>query len=208
MVRLVVHSLQILSSSDDDRIVNVCCRVRNPEYLKYSDTMFSVQFALREYRAEDFLRLWKVDQECFAAGIAYSKLELKTYIRRRNAFTLVAEGPAQGDVRPVVGFLVAEAGRGGVGHIITIDVIAAARRAGVGSELLRQAELRLRAAGSRSVVLETAVDNHSALTFYKRHEYFLVKTVPRYYSNGLDAFVLKKDLASSPSNCSVYNSAT
>jgi ribosomal-protein-alanine N-acetyltransferase len=85
-----------------------------------------------------------------------------------------------------------------VGHIITIDVVAAARRSGVGSELLREAESRLRAAGSRSVVLETAVDNHSALTFYKRHEYFLVKTIPRYYSNGLDAFVLKKDWQSRP----------
>lgn len=169
--------------------------------------MFPVQFALREYRPDDFLRLWKVDQECFAVGIAYSKLELKTYIRRRNAFTLVAEGSGEIEPGAIVGFLVAEAGRGGVGHIITIDVLAAARRSGVGSELLREAELRLRAAGSRFVVLETAVDNHSALTFYKRHQYFLVKTVPRYYSNGLDAFVLKKDLVGSQANPSVYNSA-
>jgi ribosomal-protein-alanine N-acetyltransferase len=207
MVRLVVRSLQILSSSDDDGIVNVCRGVQNSECLKCSDTMFSVQFALRDYRAEDFLRLWKLDQECFAPGIAYSKLELKTYIRRRNAFTLVAEGCGESKPGAIVGFLVAEAGRGGVGHIITIDVIAAARRSGVGSELLREAELRLRAAGSGSVALETAVDNHSALTFYKRHEYFLVKTVPRYYSNGLDAFVLKKDLAGPLSNPSVYNPA-
>ena len=95
---------------------------------------------------------------------------------------------------PILGFLVAEAARGGVGHIITIDVVAKARRSGVGSELLRKAEERLRGAGSRTVTLETAVDNHSAVRFYKRHEYFLVKTVPRYYANGVDAFVLKKDL--------------
>jgi ribosomal-protein-alanine N-acetyltransferase len=163
-----------------------------------------VQFTLRDYRDDDFLALWKVDQDCFAPGIAYSKLELKTYIRRRNAFTLVAEGPTEPG--SIVGFLVAEAGRGGVGHIITIDVTAAARRSGVGSQLLKEAEVRLRAAGSRTVMLETAVDNHSALSFYKRHEYFLVKTVPRYYSNGLDAFVLKKELAESSANLSVYNS--
>lgn len=167
----------------------------------------SVQFALRDYRPEDFLRLWQVDQECFAAGIAYSKLELKTYIRRRNAFTLVAEEQGPADGRSILGFLVAEAGRRGTGHIITIDVVAAARRLGVGSELLRTAELRLRAAGAVAVVLETAVDNHSALTFYKRHEYFLVKTVPRYYSNGLDAFLLRKDLANPESNPAGYNSA-
>jgi ribosomal-protein-alanine N-acetyltransferase len=157
-----------------------------------------VQFALRDYRPEDFQSLWKIDQECFSPGIAYSKLELNLYIRRKNSFTVVAEelGAAEKPV-PILGFLVAEAGRSGMGHIITIDVIAQARRSGVGSELLGKAEERLRAEGCRAVKLETAVDNHSAVTFYKRHQYFLVKTVPRYYSNGVDAFVLKKDLISS-----------
>jgi ribosomal protein S18 acetylase RimI-like enzyme len=52
----------------------------------------------------------------------------------------------------------------------------------------------LRAAACRSVVLETAVDNAAALAFYKRHHYSVVKTMPRYYSNGVDAFVLEKEL--------------
>jgi ribosomal-protein-alanine N-acetyltransferase len=64
----------------------------------------------------------------------------------------------------------------------------------VGSLLLRAAEARLRAADSRSVELETAVDNLSALSFYKRHGYSVIKTRPRYYSNGVDALVLEKDL--------------
>ena len=88
----------------------------------------------------------------------------------------------------------AEAGGRGRGHIITIDVIAAARRFGVGSLLLRAAEDRLREAGSTSVELETAVDNISALSFYKRHGYSVVRTHPRYYSNGVDALVLEKNL--------------
>ena len=62
--------------------------------------------------------------------------------------------------------------------------------------MLAEAEDRLRAAASRSVVLETAVDNSGALAFYKRHDYSVVKTMPRYYSNGVDAFVLEKELLS------------
>jgi ribosomal-protein-alanine N-acetyltransferase len=46
------------------------------------------------------------------------------------------------------------------------------------------------------VRLETAVDNASALAFYKRHKYDLVRTIPRYYPGGVDAFVLRKDLLS------------
>jgi len=94
-----------------------------------------------------------------------------------------------------VGFIVAEAARV-TGHIITIDVLEEARRSGLGSRLMAAAEERLRAQGCRAVSLETAVDNAAALAFYKKHHYFLVKTLPRYYSTGVDAFVLKKDLLS------------
>ncbi len=88
--------------------------------------------------------------------------------------------------------------RGTVGHIITIDVLAPARRAGVGSMLLQAAEDRLREQGSRAVGLETAVDNLSALAFYKRHGYSVIRIWPRYYPTGVDAFVLKKDLSQGP----------
>jgi ribosomal protein S18 acetylase RimI-like enzyme len=66
----------------------------------------------------------------------------------------------------------------------------------VGSRLLRAAEERLLAAHCHFVILETAVDNRAALAFYKTHEYHVSKTIPRYYSDGVDALVLKKDLLS------------
>lgn len=161
-----------------------------------------VECSVRDFRTEDFDALWRLDQACFPPGISYSRLELATYMRRRGSFTLVSEAlhnsspPARPGFEPprIVGFIVGEVGRSGTGHIITIDVLATARRSGIGSRLLSAAESRLGVANCRSVTLETAVDNHSALAFYKRHGYFLVKTVPRYYSNDVDAFVLQKPL--------------
>ena len=152
-----------------------------------------MEIALREFRRQDFNSLWRIDQECFAPGIAYSRLELAAYIRLRGAFTMVAE-PAGESQDKVLGFIVAQANRRGVGHILTIDVPPACRRLRVGSKLLSSAEDRLRAAACHSVVLETAVDNAVALAFYKRHQYSVVKTIPRYYSNGVDAFVLEKEI--------------
>jgi [ribosomal protein S18]-alanine N-acetyltransferase len=156
-----------------------------------------VIFKIREFRWEDFERLWRLDQECFPPGIAYSRFELGLYIKRRKSFTLVAEGDraeprgSKKKVPEIAGFIVVETTRE-QGHVITIDVDSRARRFGVGSKLLGQAEERLRAEGCAKVVLETAVDNDAALKFYKRHNYFLVKTLPRYYANGVDAFVLEK----------------
>jgi ribosomal-protein-alanine N-acetyltransferase len=168
-----------------------------------------VGFALRDFRHEEFETVWRIDQRCFAPGISYSRLELVTYLQRPGAFALVADKsedsqaaiPQAQTLNPhstltTVGFIVAETGSRGTGHIITIDVLPEARGAGIGSQLLHMAEGRLRRARCQSVILETAVDNRAALSFYKRHQYTVIKTLPRYYSNGVDAFVLKKDLLS------------
>ncbi|SRR6266545_2347936 len=159
--------------------------------------MRTADFTIREFRRGDFEILWAIDQKCFPPGISYSQVELLAYMRRPRSFTLVAEvvgdGQSHGNEFSRVGFIVAEAGRTR-GHIITIDVLEDARRSGLGTRLLTAAENRLREMGCGLVLLETAVDNEAALAFYKRHAYFLVKTVPRYYSTGVDAFVLKKDL--------------
>ena len=145
-------------------------------------------------KPEDFDVLWRMDQECFPPGIAYSKPELKAYVRHRGSFTLVAESAAASGNETAVaaGFIVVHGGP--AGHVITIDVIPSARRSGVGSLLLLAAEERLRAAGSRAVGLETAVDNLAALSFYKRHGYSVIRTWPRYYPNGVDALVMNKEL--------------
>jgi ribosomal-protein-alanine N-acetyltransferase len=184
-------------------MASACSTAESPRY------NVPVPFVIRDFQPADFDILWRIDQSCFPPGIAYSRAELRFYIRRRASFTLIAASAAANnspDTAPektkpsppadtaIAGFIVAEAAARARGHIITIDVTAAARRFGVGSLLLRAAEDRLISAGCRAVELETAVDNLSALSFYKRHSYTVIKTFPRYYSNGVDALVLEKIL--------------
>lgn len=145
---------------------------------------------IREATAGDFETLWTIDQECFVSGISYSEAELRHYMKRRSAFTLVEE-----DGEGIAGFVVAESSRRDAGHIITIDIRPHARRKGYGSALLRAAEDRLHGCGCGAVLLEVAVDNDPAIRFYKRHGYSVLKTIPRYYLDSVDALLMGKPLA-------------
>jgi ribosomal protein S18 acetylase RimI-like enzyme len=151
-----------------------------------------VLFRIRQSEKADFDMLWRIDQACFDPQLAYS---------RPGSFTLVAEGD---EVRgngsapsPILGFIVAETRRK-TGHIITIDVVAEARRAGVGSALLSAAETQLVQAGAVAVALETPVNNDAAIRFYKQKGYFVEKMVAGYYSGRLDALVMTKELERAP----------
>lgn len=148
---------------------------------------------IRANRPEDFDQLWRIDQACFAPGIAYSRRELTWYMRRSRAFTLVGEQQHDG-TSEIAGFIVAESDASGPGHILTIDVHPHFQRSAVGSQLLAAAEERLIQEQSRSVLLEVAVDNQPAIKFYKKHGYQIIETLPRYYMNSVDALVMGKKL--------------
>jgi ribosomal-protein-alanine N-acetyltransferase len=146
---------------------------------------------IRDYRPPDFDKLWAIDQACFDPQIAYSRAELKFYIALPGAFTLVAEDE-RGEP---VGFVVAHKQRGGIGHIVTIDIAESGRRKRLGSVLMQHAEERLHQQGCSAVTLETAVNNCPAIHFYKRLGYSIMRTLRGYYSNGLDALLMRKPLA-------------
>jgi ribosomal protein S18 acetylase RimI-like enzyme len=155
---------------------------------------------LREFRTADFEELLQLDQECFSAGIAYSREELMHYVSRPRACTVVAEDES-GRIR---GFIVAETGRTPAnpplplplvaGHVITIDVALGDRRAGIGTMLIAEIEERLQRTNCDRIYLEVAVDNHAAISFYKRRGYSIMKTLPRYYDNELDGLRMGKKL--------------
>ena len=148
---------------------------------------------LREYRSEDLESLWQIDQRCFLPGIAYSSRELRYFVQHPRSRTLVAEGKTG-----IAGFVVGQTAKTGpdslAGHVITIDVLPELRRHKIGEALLRGIEQHFVQLECVTVLLETAVDNDSALRFYKKHGYTVLKTLPRYYLGQLDGLLLGKSL--------------
>ena len=116
-------------------------------------------------------------------------------MRLRGAFTIVGESRETPRSKwKIVGFAVGQQPRKGLGHIVTIDVLPEARREKLGTRLMEEIEKRLKDGGCENIFLETAVDNAAAIKFYKRLGYFVVKTIPRYYLDKIDALLLAKEL--------------
>ncbi len=144
---------------------------------------------VRAYRPEDLETLWEIDQRCFPGGISYSRRELGGFIGDSSARTWVAE---EGGV--VAGFVVANREPQDIGHIVTIDVLEAWRRRGVGKLLMDAAKAWAGSMGLRLIYLETAEENLAAQRFYAARGYRKVERVEHYYGSGAAAWVMVKRL--------------
>ena len=90
---------------------------------------------LRSYQPADFDVLHEIDQVCYEAEIAYSKRELREYLRLRGADCVVAEIDGR-----IAGFCIS-AQQDHYGYIVTIDVLEEFRRHKVGTALLEEIEI-------------------------------------------------------------------
>jgi ribosomal-protein-alanine N-acetyltransferase len=145
--------------------------------------------ALRPYSSGDFDTLYEIDQACYPPGIAYTKRMMRWFLKVGGAECIVAEAEGR-----VAGFIILHY-EAGSGHIVTLDVLAACRRRGIGSHLLHEAERRLAAKGAQRIELETATDNAPAIAFWLKHGYRKRSVIPRYYLDRVDAYWMEKLLA-------------
>ncbi len=148
---------------------------------------------LRPFRPSDLETLSAIDRSCFPASVAYSRQELESFITQPNSRTWVA---VEGET--VLGFLVADRLSKDVGHVITIDVLEAWRRRGIGNQLMAAVEQWADTLGLRLIYLETAENNVTAQRFYEARGYRKAKMLHDYYANGAAAWVMVKRLDEGP----------
>jgi ribosomal protein S18 acetylase RimI-like enzyme len=173
-----------------------------------------VTIQLRSYAPSDFERLYEIDRACYEPRIAYSRTELRHYLRFPGADCIIAEAmdensaeatpensaeSAEGESAPpasltMIGFCIT-AHQDSAGYIVTMDVLAEHRRRGVGSMLLAEAQRRMAASGVNKIGLETATDNAAAIAFWQKHGYRKSGVRKNYYPGGRDAFSMAKRLA-------------
>jgi ribosomal-protein-alanine N-acetyltransferase len=148
-----------------------------------------VALKLRDYSPLDFDQLWALDQICFADDISYSRSELRMYLSLRTAISIVAENAGK-----IVGFIIADSRAGRPAYVVTLDVHPQYRRSGSATALFSELESRLLRAGVSAIRLEVAVDNASAIAFYRKHGFVEIGRKEDYYGGRLDAISMRKEL--------------
>jgi len=157
-----------------------------------SGTQRSTAVLLRPLRPEDLESVYEIDQACYPPQIAYSRRELRWYLRLPGAEGIVAEREGR-----IAGFLLSAYWER-TGHIITIDVLEEFRRAGVGTALVRECEVRFKQRGVTTIEIETAVNNPAAIAFWNQHGYLSRGVLKNYYPGGLNAYAMIKPLSAAP----------
>ena len=139
---------------------------------------------IRRATRGDLLDVFRIEKESFPQPWPFSAFEEHV----DDPGFLVAES-ATG----VAGYVVADTipNHGPpIGHVKDLAVHPDARGRGLGRSLLSRALGVLGAAGSRSVKLEVRRSNDVAISLYRGFDFEHLRTLPGYYSDGEDAFVM------------------
>ena len=106
-----------------------------------------------------------------------------------GGFALIATGPEGDQGFALLQCVVPEA------ELLSIGVVPAARRGGLGRALLARAARELSDVGADTMFLDVAADNLPAIGLYRALGFSDMSRRPRYYKGGIDAIVMRAGLA-------------
>jgi ribosomal-protein-alanine N-acetyltransferase len=143
--------------------------------------------------AHDLQNLVDLERECFTTE-AYTERQMRNLLESPNAIAFLAK--IDTDIAGFVISLVEDFEGARIGHVVTIDIAVKHRRKGIGLTLLKAAEDALSKRKARAVYLEVRADNTSALQLYRKQGYVKTEILENYYSSGIRALRMMKNLES------------
>lgn len=148
---------------------------------------------MREFSTKDLESVIEINRTCLPENYA-SFFFIDTYQNCPSAFRI-----AEVETR-VAGYIMCRVEHGfsdvkrlkfvRKGHIISVAVLPEFRRAGVASELVKQALNALREMKADECYLEVRATNETAITLYEKLGFSLGRKVPHYYADGAEALVM------------------
>ena len=154
-------------------------------------------YSLRGFAPSDLDAVMNINRVCLPENYA-PYFFLDTYNTLPEAF-IVAEYQGR-----VVGYIMCRLEHGfsdlrklrfaKKGHIVSVAVLPEFRTAGMGYQLVQQALSAMLAHRADECYLEVRVNNYPAINLYKKLGFDVARTIPRYYFDASDAYVMAKVL--------------
>jgi ribosomal-protein-alanine N-acetyltransferase len=135
---------------------------------------------------KDLERITEVEKFCFEPGTAYPASTFEKGCRNDQCTILVARVGGE-----IVGYVMGYA-RNGKGEVDSLAVEPGYRGLGVGRRLCETLIDAFRAEGVHECVLEVASSNGRAISLYKRVGFGVIKSLPGYYGDGGDGYLMGK----------------
>ena len=151
------------------------------------------KFSLRQFNTKDLESVVEINRTCLPENYA-SFFFMDTFQNCPSAFRVAEVG------NRIVGYIMCRIEHGfsdvkrlkfvRKGHIISIAVMPEYRRAGIASELVKQALNALRELKADECYLEVRATNETGIKLYEKLRFSLVRQVPHYYADGAEALVM------------------
>lgn len=149
--------------------------------------------SIRKATRADLLDVFRIEKQVFEQPWPYSAFERQL----GSPGFLVSEATELDADERIDGYVVADTipnHQRPLGHVKDIAVRPGARNQGVGAALLERTLDVLERKGARSVKLEVRESNKPALHLYEKFDFEYLRTLPQYYTDGEDAYVLVANL--------------
>jgi len=158
----------------------------------------SETFKLRKFEPDDLQDVMRINRVCLPEN--YTDMFFMDLHERFPETFIVAE-----EDHDLVGYIMCRIevglsnyGLGGLirkGNVVSLAVMPQARRRGVASALLKGAMDGMCNYKAKQIYLEVRVTNEAGVNLYKKMGLEITRTIPGYYSDGEDAYVMSKKLS-------------
>ncbi|MBD3285933.1 ribosomal-protein-alanine N-acetyltransferase [candidate division WOR-3 bacterium] len=139
-------------------------------------------FEIREMEPGDLDGICRI--ECASFSTPWAKVMLAAAMRFSGSLNFVCERDGI-----LAGYVFSRL-TGTELHIINTAVEPSMRRQGVGTRLLRFLTDKARDKGALWAYLEVRKNNLAAIRLYQKHGFGIVDTIPGYYEDGSDAYLM------------------
>ena len=143
---------------------------------------------IERMQSEDLTQVMIIEKEAFPDPWHASSFKRQLHPRKKHMHLFVARLPEK-----VIGYIVFYLNFGEA-HIMNIAVAKEYRRRGVAKYLFDYAFEIIKTSATDVIFLEVAVNNNAALQLYRQFGFEVYGKRKRYYRNGGDAYVMRKEI--------------